>query len=329
LGQQEIQNLETERTALSPPVQIYSAFAPPPPRKVFLPALLFVATVFTTLLAGISLHFSFLRGAGAAIPSPELVSLLEPRTWLTGVPFSATLLAILLAHEMGHFLACVYYGIDATYPYFLPAPPPPISPFGTFGAVIRIKSPFGDSRELFDVGIAGPIAGFVVLLPALIIGLSMSTIYQGKITEGVIEFGEPLLFKCLSILFFHGQAGEINLHPIGYAAWFGMLATSANLIPVGQLDGGHVVYAILGPRGHRWVSRISVVAVLGLALATLYLYSFFYLVFALVLLLLLGLRHPSPLKPEPYIDKGRILLTVIALIILILTFIPVPVRVLG
>ncbi len=326
MGEKELQNLETERTVFPPPVQIYTTAVPHQPRRVFLPALLFICTVVTTLLAGISLHLSFLHGAGLSTVSPELISLRDPQTWLMGVPFSVTLLLILVAHEMGHFVACRYYGIDATYPYFLPAPPPPFSPFGTFGAVIRIKSPFGNARELFDVGIAGPIAGFIVLLPALVVGLSMSTIYQGKITEGVIEFGEPLLFKCLSVLFFHGQAGEINLHPIGFAAWFGMLATSLNLIPIGQLDGGHIVYAIWGSRGHLWASRISLLLVVALAVST---FSPVYFGWALVLLLLLGLRHPSPLNPGPPIDRGRILLVVIAAVILVLTFIPVPVRVLG
>lgn len=270
------------------------------------------------------MQFGFLRQTGVRIPMLQFSSLLEPEVWLMGVPFSVTLLTILMAHEMGHFLMCRHYGIDATYPYVLPAPPI-FNPFGTFGAVIRIKSPFANSRQLFDIGIAGPIAGFVVLIPALIVGLKLSTIYQGRIVTGAYEFGEPLLFKWLSQFIFHGQDFQMNLHPVGFAAWFGMLATSLNLLPVGQLDGGHLVFALLGAKGHRWVSLGSVLFLLLISLAAFPMPG--YLLFGIVLFLI-GLKHPRPLDDNVPIGNGRIALGAAALAIFVVTFIMVPVRIL-
>jgi membrane-associated protease RseP (regulator of RpoE activity) len=327
LGEQGFQKFEADRAVLPPAVEVYPVQGVRGKPAVVLPVVLFICTVFTTLLAGVFLQLGFLLQAGQSIPTLRLSSFLDPQTWLLGAPFSIALLAILLAHEMGHFLMCRHYGIDATYPYVIPAPPM-LNFFGTFGAVIRIKSPFGNPTELFDVGIAGPIAGFVVLVPALLIGLKLSTPLHGKLTEGVMEFGEPLLFKWSSTLVFYSTDVNINLHPIGWAAWFGILATSINLLPIGQLDGGHVVYALFGPRAHRWVSRITFVSIIALAVATTRLLSV-YLVFALVLLFLLGLRHPAPLRDDTRIDRGRFLLAVFGLVILVITFMPIPVRVIS
>jgi membrane-associated protease RseP (regulator of RpoE activity) len=282
--------------------------------KVLLPAILFAATVLTTLLAGIRMQIGFLEQT--AIPP-----LTEPRTWLLGVPFSFTLLSILMAHELGHFVMCRYYGITATYPHLLPAPPP--LPFGTFGAVIRIKSPFGSARQVFDVGIAGPIAGFVVLIPALLYGLSRSQVFV-EAPAGGIEFGEPLLFKLLSDLLFSSPEPSINLHPVGWAAWFGMLATSLNLLPIGQLDGGHIIYALFGPRTHRLVSIAGLLLLSAVSLASLPLPG--YLLFG-ILLLLIGFRHPQPMAEGDKLGSGRWLLALFSLLILILTFILVPVRI--
>lgn len=269
------------------------------------------------------MELGFLSQSGQYVPRLRFSLLLRPDTWLLGVPFSVTLLAVLLAHEMGHFLMCRHYGIDATYPYVLPAPPL-LNPFGTFGAVIRIRSPFGDSRQLFDVGIAGPLAGFVVLIPALLIGLSLSTIYHGRLTAEAYEFGEPLIFKWLSLLFFSGKDMQINLHPIGFAAWFGMLATSLNLLPIGQLDGGHLVFALAGSRGHRRISIGAVVLLVLVSLASLPMPG--YLPFGVVLFFI-GLKHPPPLQDNVPLGTGRVVLALVALGILVLTFILVPIRI--
>ncbi len=246
---------------------------------------------------------------------------------LNGLPFAVTILTILLAHEMGHFLACRYYGIKATLPHLIPG----IPPFGTFGAFIRIKSLFADRRQLFDVGIAGPLAGFIFIIPALIIGLHYST--ELVFTETVrrsIDVGEPLLFKLAVPLFFPGEPdATIRLHPIGWAAWFGMVATSINLLPIGQLDGGHIVYALFGSRGHRIISFTIFGALVGIGL-----YSWLmlgvkippYLLFASIILFI-GLRHPRTRTEFSPLGKGRKIIALIGLIIFVLTFLPVPVRI--
>lgn len=281
--------------------------------------LLLLVTFLTTLWAGSLWHVSFMMGNGH--PAPDTAGFLGWPDFLLGIPYSISVLAILLAHEMGHYLTCRYYGIRATLPYAIPAPIP--FPFGTLGAVIRIKAPFRDRRQLFDVGIAGPLAGFVLIVPALIIGLGYSTDFAPPSPRGTTyEFGEPLLFRLAADLFVpSGEEWNINLHPIGWAAWFGMLATGMNLLPIGQLDGGHIVYALLGRRGHRTVSY----AALG-GLVALGIWCFFgYLCFA-VILVFMGLRHPPPSMRTGPLDRRRILAAVFGLLLLILTFIPTPVR---
>ena len=250
--------------------------------------------------------------------------LTHPLDLLNGLPFALTILVILIAHEMGHYLTCRYYGIDATLPYLIPAPPP-FNPFGTFGAVIKIRSRFLDRRQLFDVGIAGPLAGFILIIPSLIVGLQQSTqfIFTDP-SQGTLEFGEPLIFRLAAIFFFPGEAeAAINLHPIGWAAWFGMLATSINLLPIGQLDGGHIVYGLFGARSHRIVSIVTFCALVGISFYSWPMLG--YLVFAL-LLLFIGFRHPSPHMEIPRLGRGRLLIALIGLIIFVVTFMPVPVR---
>ena len=297
--------------------------APGPEKPRFkLALLLLLVTLITTLWAGSLWHFSFMMGKGQS--APDTAGFLVWPDFLLGIPYAISVLAILLAHELGHYLTCRYYGIRATLPYTIPAPIP--FPFGTLGAVIRIKSPFRDRRQLFDVGIAGPLAGFVLIVPALIIGLGYSTDFTPRSPGGTTyEFGEPLLFRLAAEFFVPaGEEWNINLHPIGWAAWFGMLATGMNLLPIGQLDGGHVVYALLGRRGHRTVSY----AALG-ALVALGIWCFFgYLCFA-VILVFMGLRHPPTSVQSGPLDRRRILAAVAGLLLLILTFIPTPVRVID
>lgn len=336
-----------------PPERWGTAFpAPPRKRRVALPVALLLLTLLTTLFCGFEYHVQFV------VRNPEQAGawfrglLSNPLLLFYGIPFSFTLLAILLAHEMGHFLACVRHRIDATLPFVIPAPPvlpipPPIAwglgalvgspmgflewflipfnPFGTFGAVIRIKSMFQNRRQLFDVGIAGPLAGFVFIIPALIAGVALSREFVLSRPDGlVLEFGEPLIFNLAEWLFYRGPEGSsILLHPIGWAAWFGALATSLNLLPIGQLDGGHIVYAVFGPRVHRIVSRTAFLGLIAVSLLSWP--SLGYLLFA-VLLAFMGFRHPPTFNESEPVSRGRILLAALGLIVFILTFIPVPIQ---
>ncbi|MGH9341493.1 MAG: site-2 protease family protein [Acidobacteriota bacterium] len=291
--------------------------------RFLLAACLFLISVLTTIAAGFFWHVQFVSTSAEEAHARLFAVLVNPLDIFNGIPFSFTLLAILLAHEMGHYLTCRYYGIKATLPYVIPAPPP-INPFGTFGAVIRIKSLFRDSRQLFDVGIAGPLAGFVFIVPAAIVGLQWSEAHA--MTEPVaqgLQFGFPLLFQLAAYFFYAGEGPYINLHPIGWAAWFGVLATSMNLLPFGQLDGGHVVYALFGSRAHRLISY-GVFA--GLILLGLYSFpTLMYLVFAM-LLTFIGFRHPRPLIGGVLLGRRRLVVALIGLLILAITFIPVPIR---
>jgi membrane-associated protease RseP (regulator of RpoE activity) len=221
-------------------------------------ALLLLITLVSTTTVGASMQMFFDRNLPFDVDYsltmyPELWR--HPSALLAGLPFSLTLLAILMAHEMGHYLAALRYGVNASLPYFLP------SPFlGTFGAFIRLRSPICSKRALFDIGIAGPLAGFVFLLPALSIGLAFSKVIPGIANQGSLQFGVPGLEWLLGKLIFPGvAASDIYLHPAARAAWVGMLATALNLLPIGQLDGGHIVYALF--RGatarSRWCSACS------------------------------------------------------------------------
>jgi membrane-associated protease RseP (regulator of RpoE activity) len=237
-------------------------------------------------------------------------------------------LTILVAHEMGHYLNCRKYGIPATLPHLIPAPPfipppffIPLNLFGTFGAVIKIKSTFYSRRQLFDVGIGGPLAGFLLAAPVLFVGLSLSREFAYEPSSAlVMVFGESLLFKLGVALFFSGDPAHLNLHPIGWAAWFGLLATSLNLLPLGQLDGGHVVYSIFGPRCHRIISfaTLALLAVLGIF------YWLGYLVFGAVITIV-GFRHPPVVDDSIRLRGGRLVLAALALLVLVLTFVPAPV----
>ncbi len=316
---------------------------------------LLLATLLTTLYCGYEYHVRFTAPTPAEaerLSDPALV-LSKPWLLIYGAPFSLTLLAILLAHEMGHYWTCRRHRIDATLPYvipappFLPLPPPigwligksmdlavplsqvfyiPLNPFGTFGAVIRIKSAFGDRKQLFDVGVAGPLAGFAVIVPAMIAGIWLSGEFVHSETQGTLMvFGEPWAFQLAVDWFFRGGEGrDILLHPIGWAAWFGLLATSLNLLPIGQLDGGHMVYAVFGPRVHRVVSFL---AFFGLVLLNLLSWPVLgYLLFALILLVL-GFRHPPTYDDAAGLGRGRWIIALIGLIVFILTFIPFPIQI--
>ena len=243
----------------------------------------------------------------------------NPVLLLPGLPFSLTLLAILLAHEFGHYLACVYYRIDASLPYFLPAP----TFTGTLGAFIRIRAPIYSKRVLFDVGVAGPIAGFVFLLPALAIGLAFSKIIPGINHQGAFAFGTPALLWLLERAVFPGvPVSDIYLHPVARAAWIGILATALNLLPIGQLDGGHILYSMVGDR-HKLMSRVFAALLVPIGI-------FFWsgwLVWA-VLLLLFGMRHPAIYDPTE-LGPGRKRLAWLSLAIFLVCFTLAPISYTG
>ena len=287
-----------------------------PRRFPWLNVALFVMTCLTTLVMGAYLMASF-NAIGTTPVDPFTAIWRNPAIVWSGLPFSIAIMTILFAHEMGHYLTCRYYGIDASLPYFIPMP---ISPVGTMGAFIRIRAPIHNRAALLDVGIAGPIAGFVFAVPALIIAMTKSRFVALDPSGPHFGLGEPLVFKIVAR--FMGQvppAGmDLYLHPIGFAAWFGFLATALNLLPVGQLDGGHVSYSLFGSR-HRHISQALIVALVPLGI--------FYWpgwLFWSAVLLFIGLRHPVTLDDSIPLKQRHIWLGWIALVLLALCFTPIP-----
>ncbi len=279
--------------------------------RYWLYALLFLATLVTATVVGAAMQYDFDRNLPFDLEhSFTLWARIwrHPATMLQGLPYSLTLLTILMAHEMGHYLAALYHRVDASLPYFMP------SPFlGTFGAFIRVRSPIYSKRELFDIGIAGPLAGFVFLLPALAVGLAFSKVIPGIDPQSSIQFGAPGLQWLLEKAIFPGVAGaNLYLHPVARAAWVGMFATCMNLLPIGQLDGGHILYAFF-PERHRTVSKVLCVALLPLGK----LWPGWLLWGAL--LFWLGRRHPVILDPG-HLSAGRRKLGWVALAVFLLCF---------
>jgi membrane-associated protease RseP (regulator of RpoE activity) len=246
---------------------------------------------------------------------------------IKGLVFTFTLLTILGAHELGHYFACRHYGIRATLPFFIPAPPL-ITPFGTFGAVIKIKEPIRSRRALFDIGIAGPLAGFAFALPAAIIGLifakaAPASEIAAAAGSGGLQFNDPLLFILVSKLL--GLPKWIEWNPVYWAAWGTLLVTALNLFPVGQLDGGHVLYAIAGRRIHMWISRIVAVSCAGLAVFSIVVHQPpVYLLWTFVLLFLMKVGHPPVIEEEP-LGRARITLAIISAVVFLLCFMPFPI----
>jgi membrane-associated protease RseP (regulator of RpoE activity) len=239
-----------------------------------------------------------------------------------GVAYSVTILLILGAHEMGHYLACRYYQVDASLPFFIPSP----LLFGTFGAFIRIREPIPTKRMLFDIGAAGPFAGFLVALPALIIGISLSQVETIPSRYFGPSLGEPLLFQAVTRVLLGPvpEGSAVFLHPVGMAAWFGLLATALNLFPIGQLDGGHISYAVLGRR-----STIITIAMTGVAISLTVFFSRSWLVWTMLLLAMivsLGPRHPRTLDEDEPIDRSRRILAGFALLMLVICFTPRPIE---
>jgi membrane-associated protease RseP (regulator of RpoE activity) len=292
---------------------------PLPRKRPWVHALLFALTVVTTTLTGAEHYGAYLSEFGA-----RRVELTWSLVW-SGFWYSGTVLAILGAHEMGHYVACRYYRIDATLPYFIP--------FygiltGTFGAVIRIREPILHKRALFDIGVAGPIAGFVVAVPALWLGLWLSNAVPLPADFSGLSLGEPLLFQFATATVWPSVPDglALNMHPMAFAAWFGLLATALNLFPIAQLDGGHISYAVFGPR-----STYITFGALGLALL-LTLVSLSWLVWTVMIvamLFLAGPRHPRVADEVVPLDRTRLWLAAFALVMFVLCFTPAPIELLD
>jgi membrane-associated protease RseP (regulator of RpoE activity) len=241
----------------------------------------------------------------------------DPSNLLAGLPFCLAIMSILVSHEMGHYLTCRYYGIDASLPYFIPFP----NPVGTMGAFIRIRAPFQDRGSLLEVGVAGPIAGFIVTLVVLVLSMREGQFVPLEaLEEGSIFLGEPLIFRIAAYLM--GMTPppgmDVYMHPVCFAAWCGLLATALNLLPAAQLDGGHVVYALF--RGyHRWISAAAVGALVPLSI---FYWGGWWL--WIVLLLVLRLYHPPTLNDSAPLRRRHVALGWIGLAILVLCFTPAP-----
>lgn len=288
-----------------------------PPEKYWLHGLLFLLTMLTTTMVGVALQADFDRNLPFDVEhSFDMYARVwrNPALLFAGLPFSLTLAAILLAHEFGHYLACLYYRVDASLPYFLPAP----SLIGTFGAFIRIRSAIYTRRVLFDIGVAGPLAGFIFLLPALGVGLAFSKVIPGIENQGSIQFGVPILQWLLQhAIFPAAKTTDVYLHPVARAAWIGIFATALNLLPIGQLDGGHIVYSLVGGK-HRLISILAIVALVPLGKLW-----WVWWVWAAVLFWM-GRRHPL-IYDAADVGAGRRKLGWVALAIFILCFMPAPI----
>ena len=311
---------------LYPPSNIEVSERPVVRQRYWLHALLLVSTFFTMLVVGARMYDNFVHGLatfpGGDLALYEYIAKLyhNPSELLNGMFFAVPLVLILLCHEMGHYLYCVHYGVDATLPFFIPF----TAPIGTLGAFIRIRSGIHSRAALFDIGIAGPIAGFV----ASCIVLAFALPFSRPLAPGPVDIyiGTPLIFNIVNGILGGLGVGasaklgleQVALHPAAVAAWVGMFATFMNLLPGGQLDGGHIVYSLV-PRAHRWITRLSVAALV------LMIWSWWGWILWAVMLYFSGHRHPQ-VAPWPDLSGRRRLVSLVALVLLVLTFVPQPFR---
>jgi membrane-associated protease RseP (regulator of RpoE activity) len=287
-------------------------------RSLIVALALFFVTALSTLAAGAQFAAAYTANESPGFDnffSDYFRPFVEPRLLISGIPFALTLLGILLAHELGHFFACRHYHIDATYPYFIPAP----TLIGTLGAFIRIRSPIFNRRALFDMALAGPLVGFCIAVPALAIAILFSKVMPPGTASAPLIFGQPLIERLLELCLRPGVPNAyLLLHPVGRAAWVGLFATALNLLPAGQLDGGHILYAV----ANTWHRRVSfAVACLLVPLAVKFWMG--WLIWA-VLLVTIGFRHPPLIDQWEPLDRRRRILSGVALAIFILCFMPAP-----
>ena len=291
-----------------------------PLSSVALAVVLLLATLGTTLAVGTQFAEAFARNEAVSLSDyPRVLAALvtAPRLLLPGLSFAVTLMVILLAHELGHWFACRHHRIRATLPYFIPAP----TLIGTLGAFILIRSPIRNRRALFDVGFSGPLVGFAFALPALATGILLSKIVRGPAGSPELLFGAPLLLRLLAALLRPGVSCQnLLLHPVARAAWVGLLATALNLLPAGQLDGGHILRAVSA----RWHRRITLA--LPLLLIPLgFLLWYGWLLWS-VLLGFIAFRRTPPLYDDRPLGRARVAWAVAALVIFLLCFMPIPVH---
>jgi membrane-associated protease RseP (regulator of RpoE activity) len=287
--------------------------------RLWLAIFLFATTFFTCLAAGRQFAIAFANGQ-AASADEWIVSLKllykDPTELASGFPFAISLMVILLAHELGHYFACKHHGIRASYPYFIPAP----TLIGTLGAFILMRSPIRSRPALFDVGASGPLVGFVFAIPLLVYGVAHSRIAPSVISpDADMVFGVPLALRLIAQRFFPGADPlTLLLHPVGRAAWVGLFATALNLLPTGQLDGGHILRSV-SPRLHRWISWLVPAGLLVLG----FFHWRVWWIWAAILLALRFLIIP-PVHDQRPLHLGRIALAVVTFIVMILCFMPVP-----
>lgn len=295
--------------------------APAPPRRWQDPVLWHVVAL---LLTAISTTFfgawhwaAFVSGNDTPPGDPSAAAF-----WIGGLAFSAPVLAILGAHELGHYAACRYYDVDASLPWFIPAPLPLT---GTLGAFIRLREPIPHARALFDIAVAGPLAGFVVAVPLLVAGIAASRVVPLPAGGGGIVLGDPLLFQLVERIVWGVIPDEqaLYVHPMGLAAWFGLLATALNLFPFGQLDGGHISYALLGRRA-RWLSAATILGTIALAVGSLSWAA--WAVLMVTMTAVHGVGHPPTGDDAQPLGRTRLVLAVVAAIVLALSFTPRPIE---
>jgi len=292
----------------------------PSAKSLFLACLLFLLTLCTCLVAGT--HFAAAYANNEAVSWDEFVRAFtliyrQPLALAAGLPFALTLLAILLAHELGHFFACRHHDIHSGYPFFIPFP----TLIGTLGAFILIRSPIRTTRALFDVGASGPLVGFLVAVPALVYGIVHAKFVPGLAApaDNKIILGAPLILHLLAPIFHHGaNAANLLLHPVGRAAWVGLFATSLNLLPAAQLDGGHILRSV-NQRAHRFSSILLPLLLIFLG------FRFWpgWYIWAAMLIAIRFLRSLPIYNPEP-LDPRRLAAAFFSLLIFLLSFMPAP-----
>jgi membrane-associated protease RseP (regulator of RpoE activity) len=317
--QQSVDEVVLSEEATIPPPKYRPRFQ----RRVRLPVILFLLTMLSTFVAGATqwlpfAYLDFISEQRELVAISLRLSILQH--WQEGLLYMACLLGMLLAHEMGHFLMTVRYGIPASFPYFLPFP---LSPLGTFGAVIRMDSREADRKQMFDIGIAGPLAGLVVAIPLLLIGirqLDLTRSLDSPVGDGaVFQLGMPLASRgLLALLHPPGYMGAshisvLHVNPFFMAGWVGLLVTGLNMMPVSQLDGGHITYCLFGRKAH-WIARAFMVAAIGFMI---YL-STYWMTIMLGLILLIGVDHPPTRNDQAPLGWFRYALGIGSLVIPIL-----------